>query len=145
MGCDIHIHGEVKIEGLWQHYSLPRISRNYSLFAKMANVRNYNESNIVPISEPKGLPSDISFVTWFDYMHCWKEYGHSMSWLGGEELDILENWMREYGPERSKAERLFNFGDEFGYVFGNSWNIKKYPDDYPLGVQDARLVFWFDS
>jgi len=41
MGCDIHWHSEVKVDGVWHHHSNPRISRDYWLFALLAGVRNY--------------------------------------------------------------------------------------------------------
>lgn len=27
MGCDIHLHIEVKINGAWEHYATPRVDR----------------------------------------------------------------------------------------------------------------------
>lgn len=143
MGCDIHAHLEVKIEGIWHHYSTPNIRRNYNLFAKMAGVRNYTEGPdaIVPISNPKGLPEQMSFITWFDYKMRWESDGHSMSWLDGDELDYLESWF----DSQQQKDEIFAFSRMFGYLFGNGFNVKKYPSDYPKGVEDARLVFWFDN
>ena len=65
MGCDLHLHTEVKINGKLHHYGSHRPHRNYDLFAKMANVRNYDEE-IEPISLPKGLPEDITELTKYD-------------------------------------------------------------------------------
>lgn len=39
MGCDIHLHQEVKINGEWHHYRLAEMPRNYEVFEKMAGVR----------------------------------------------------------------------------------------------------------
>ena len=139
MGCDIHAHGEVKIKGVWHHHSHPRIERWYSLFARMANVRN--ECGIAPISEPRGLPSDISFMTKFDYE--WDQ-GHSASWLSGAEVEELCNWADTGRKESTGAYSSFQHST-IGYIFGNGWDIQKYPLDYPEGVEDARLVFWFDN
>ena len=34
MGTDMHLHIELKIDGRWEHWSAPRIDRNYEFFAK---------------------------------------------------------------------------------------------------------------
>jgi hypothetical protein len=107
----------------------------------MANVRNYNDT-IIPIAKPRGLPPDPTFITWFDYTRRWEADAHSISWLNGEEMDELQKWIKIEYKER---ENLFYFEDEFGYIFGNGWNVKKYSESYPKGVEDARLVFWFDN
>lgn len=138
MGCDIHLHTEVKIGGKWRHYSAPNFQRNYKYFAKMANVRNYDE--IEPISEPKGLPFDITEVTKFD-ADKWGSDAHSASWLGAEELVELE----EFVLEDRKGDPWFE-NKTWGYLFGNTWGgFAKYPEDRPEGLEDVRFVFWFDN
>jgi hypothetical protein len=145
MGCDIHAHGEVKINGEWHHWSQPYISRRYSLFARMANVRNHEGDDwIEPISKPRGLPEDVTYLTKFD-SDRWGVDGHSHSWLSGEELDQLEKWT-DAEFKKYETEGWWNLCHHaIGYVFGNGWDVKKYPNDYPDGVEDARLVFWFDN
>lgn len=59
MGCDIHLHTEVKINGVWHHMGAPSVPRNYRLFAKMAGVRGIE----TPIAEPRGLPGDATLLT----------------------------------------------------------------------------------
>lgn len=141
MGCDIHAHGEVKINGVWHHYSQPRIERWYGLFARMADVRNDPTYGIEPISPPRGIPEDITFITRFDYED---ECGHSGSWLTGKEVEDLCAWVDE--QRQKEIGRYYSFQHHcIGYVFGNGWDVKKYPDDYPKGVEDVRLVFWFDN
>lgn len=139
MGCDIHAHTEVKINGKWEHVSDLHIRRSYDLFSRMANVRNDGE--IVPISEPRGLPSDVSYLTKFARDYCGSD-GHSDSWLSGAELESLEDW---YSKQPYGKTTGFWLHDTFGYLFGNGWDVHKYPDDYPPGVEDSRIVFWFDN
>ena len=138
MGCDIHVHTEVKINGEWHHLGNPNVGRHYALFAKMANVRN--RGDITPIAEPRGLPDDITFLTRFDKE---RDGGHSYSYLTGEEIDQLDVWYRQ------ECKRFTNdycyIEKEFGYLFSGGWNVKKYPDDQPDGVEDSRWVFWFDN
>lgn len=107
MGCDIHMYVERKIRNQWYSadYFVPSVSykpdqwgivpktkyqhvelyggRNYALFATLANVRNYG--NTAYISEPKGLPDDITdFVK--EEWETWKFDGHSRSYLTLQEL-----------------------------------------------------------
>lgn len=136
MGCDIHVHTEVKINGKWEHVGNPNVSRNYQLFAKMAGVRG-DEPAIV---EPRGFPPDASFLTRFDYEHDGSD-AHTPSWLTGEEIDLLDEW---YRAKYNSSTRYTYIEDEFGFLFGNGWNVKRYPNYQPKGVEDSRWVFWFD-
>jgi hypothetical protein len=104
MGCDIHLYVEAKRNGKWVNvdeyeiahpdttYSYEKIKypyydgRNYDLFAILADVRNGHGfagiktgEGFNPISEPKGLPVDISL----EVLHKadeWEGDGHSHSW-----------------------------------------------------------------
>ena len=91
MGCDIHTHVEYKCNGRWyggDHFMLRKNStvdkphythvdiyddRNYALFAVLADVRNYGETEY--IDEPRGLPEDCTdfvkedYETWIDDVH----------------------------------------------------------------------------
>ena len=128
MGCDVHIHAEVKINGKWEHLTEVNLSRNYSLFYKMAGVRG-SELDIEPIDYPRGLPNDISRMTkiWVDY---WDGDGHSHSWLNYDEIDKVTQFLQEH------------------YVYDdNTWELIEL-----LGVldiipefEDLRIVFWFDN
>lgn len=108
MGCDIHAHVEVKLKGQWHHYHAPYINRDYSLFSKMANVRNGSLSSmryVKPISKPRGMPEDISLITKV-MREGWGGDGHSDSWLGSAEVCELIKWydvrMAELHEEYSK-------------------------------------------
>jgi len=136
MGCDIHLHTEIKIKSEWHCYSSPDIKRWYKLFAKMANVRNRHNYIIEPLSEPKGLPDDISIITQLSY-NDWEEDAHSMSWLNAEEIKELEDWLWE----QHKTQDGYHYPEEeWGYLFGNPYSSYK---DTP--AEDIRFVFWFDN
>jgi len=144
MGCDIHAHIEVKIEGYWYHYAQIDINRDYNLFSLMGNVRNVNpkeEGYIEPLSDNRGLPEDSTFLTRFD-CNRWKTDAHSHSWLSAQELFFVCAWL-EKGSFNTVERKI---RDTFGYVFGNYINdFIRFPDDTPEGVEDIRLVFWFDN
>ena len=99
MGCDIHLFAEVKIYGIWEsvdewntedeeylHVEYENkfyISNYYSTFALLANVSNYHE--IEPISQPRGLPADISKEV-RKASEQWGENAHSHSYFTLKEL-----------------------------------------------------------
>lgn len=137
MGCDIHMHQEVKINGNWEHYRETGLPRNYAVFSKMAGVRGDED----PIAEPRGLPSDATVVTRFDSDE-WGVDGHTHSWINGDEILKLEEWIREKGFVDTWSLE----SEYWGYLFGNTWGgFTKYPDERPKGLEDIRFVFWFDN
>lgn len=97
MGWDIHIAVEAfnPHTNQWELQEWDKsISRNYSLFSVLAGVRNSrpdtltsNGYPVTPISEPRGLPKDLSLET------DMKVYlgDHSFSWVTLKELKEY-NW-----------------------------------------------------
>lgn len=101
MGCDIHLYSEYRDKkGKWfsaDHFSVdPYIEnelnyelvsiydwRNYELFGTLANVRNYSDNEC--ISDPRGLPCDMSLATKKGY-EFWGCDAHSCSWLTAAEI-----------------------------------------------------------
>jgi len=147
MGCDIHVHIEFKVAGKWRHYARLWVNRNYTLFTKMAGVRN--EDDIIPISLPKGLPNDMSWETKFD-ADIDEPDMHSASWLSGQELVELSNWIDDQKWPGSYPGRYADEMTIFGYFFGNSYaGFYQYPRDWRYSrkkeIEDVRFVFWFDN
>lgn len=118
MGCDIHLYVERKVDDKWvtadkwtpdpysdegeEHQLIVDDDdcfygeRNYDLFAILADVRNgHGTAGIItgtgfnPISEPKGLPNDVSpeVKAASDF---WGSEGHSHSWLTLAELQAYD-------------------------------------------------------
>lgn len=141
MGCDIHLHTEVKINGKWEHYSAPSLDRDYELFGKMAGIRSCDTD---PIALPRGLPADVAAVTEFDYKK-WGVDAHTPSWLSADEIDQLCAWANSQYPDTDRPWLDWET-KQVGYLFGNSWSgFTKYPGDRPEGLEDIRWVFWFDN
>lgn len=144
MGCDIHAHVEIKIDGEWLHYSPANIRRNYLAFARMANVRN-PFGTVVPVSMPRGLPDDISLVTKL-HRDIYGVDGHSDSWFSHDEYVSLIDWLNEeLDPPTNSLGWMYSFLGN-AWLFGNTvYFWKKRPEIYPECIQDVRLVFWFDN
>jgi hypothetical protein len=124
MGCDIHMHVEVRDGRKWRTLATPRVTRNYSLFALMARC---GRTNLNPIVENRGIPLDAGVdVAWrWNKVRKTGDY-HSPSWLLPEEVAEV--------AERFKAED----GRDFWLYFDDF-------DSKSLRNQEWRLVFWFDN
>ena len=107
------------LEKRWMVIDEPYDGRNYYLFSKLAGVRNYN--NIDCISEPRGVPDDLSLFYEIK-TNQWEGDGHSHSYFYLSEL--LEHDFSEISPD---------FSD-----FVESFRGKEDIDDY-------RIVFFFDN
>lgn len=149
MGCDIHAYGEVKIKGKWIGLGQVGIKRDYRLFTRMANVRNYYDEEITPIAEPRGFPpervSDLVLLEW----ELWEADGHSISYLTHREVGELEKWCEEAKVGGTKLGATTHYWSPMGWLFGNNWgDYFEYPEEdslVPKGFEDARLIFWFDN
>lgn len=90
MGCDIH--AQIFVQDAYggdygEYWPMAdiEISRDYTLFAAMASVRNYGRG-IEPISEPRGIPPEIPTHKLSGWLQDTDD-GHSHSWLGGSEFE----------------------------------------------------------
>ena len=86
MGCDIHLFPERCDDGKYSVIDIKEDllgDRNYRIFGFLAGVRNY--SGIIPISEARGLPKDVSKKV-EEYIAKSGFYLHSFSWLSMKEL-----------------------------------------------------------
>ena len=131
MGCDIHamIEGKYHWTSIgawhWQSCGEVRISRNYSLFAKLADVRNYD--GIEPISKPR-----------FEALAALKESDDERC------SDAFRRWASDFGVD----------GHSHSYVTLDELQTadvelaarcKLIVLAHGLDPAEARLVFFFDN
>ena len=85
MGCDIHLHCEVKNEnGNWEDKGEVWDSRHYSAFTALCGVRDYTGES-PKISEPRGIPEDATETTKTDH-EDWDCDAHSASHVTLKEI-----------------------------------------------------------
>lgn len=138
-------------------------NRNYDVFAILADVRNgrgfagvKTGEGFVPISEPKGLPSNVSeeVKKESDY---WEGDGHSHSYLTLQDL-LTYDW---HGQKTKKAgmvtkisyyETACDFVDEVIPALKKLVHNSKKDSSFPYleklteeQTKDIRIVFWFDN
>lgn len=149
MGCDIHTHVEIKKKNKWTHIDeVPEEfeRRNYSTFSILAGVRS--SFNVKPISEPKGIPEDISKET-KESIERWNADGHSHSYLTLKELDTFD--LTDY--KKIKVKVLKAFYDAFigfGGILPKEMSVEETrPGDIRECFQEAFeptvLIKWLDS
>ena len=147
MGCDIHLHIEVKINQEWEHWSSPAVPRCYPLFNKLAGVRGYDTTE-KPIAQPRGLPTDMTVPTLaaFDWE---KADAHHTSWIGRDEIGVLEKWIRTELVKTWAGGDYICLEQHFlhSYCCGNGFAGIGYDDgtSYPKNITDVRFIFWFDN
>ena len=142
MGTDIEIHVELRVRGVWEHWSAPHVDRDYRLFTRMAGVRSKGREE-EPIFKPKGLPGDMSLLT--SMAAGWEGPDARVpSWLSRDELRVLQLWWEEHIEAELQARRgggrSFETEIMGGYLHGDS-----YTGNLPGGIEDVRVVFWFSN
>jgi hypothetical protein len=196
MGCDIHLFTErkrsINNEQKWVNVDNWKLNpyyaeddtdeecqytlnsayrhRNYALFSILANVRNDSENK--PISEPRGLPEDISEVVKSE-SDRWDGDGHSHSFFtmkelyeyyeqnnivkfsglvdanGVKEIEAgkMPNW---WCKSSTQKELVWKEWQQENYVLKSFIEAleKHFESDYYRKEEDSekyRIVFWFDN
>jgi len=83
--------------GNWDCFGVSTGVRNYTLFSRIADVRNSEDEKtyIEPIDTPRGWPGDVSGPA-----NAWRDTEtlyFSETWLNRAELESLNKWMQEQG------------------------------------------------
>ena len=168
MGCDIHMHVEYKNTGrgdaIWrcgdyfkvdnplsEAPTLKRIGlyegRNYSLFAVLADVRNYNLMDYV--AEPKGLPDDVTDFVKREYQ-AWGSDAHSCSYFTLQELIDFYDEHKPVDPLgydilKPIINKLKQRADELDLIWDFEWDNSFTRDVAYKKADNIRIVFWFDN
>lgn len=122
MGCDIHVHVEVRDRGHgeWAYYDELDVGRDYELFGLLAGVRGTEFDCQI---NPRGLPRDASEETRIAHAD-YHDSAHTESCIYGDEF---------LGMKGAKVRRKIS-------PFLRA--LARMPSQLPERV---RFVFWFDS
>lgn len=139
MGCNIHIHIEVKLGGGWYHYSAPRVDRSYKLFSLMAGVRS-DDTGINSLFPVRGLPNDTSWLTDYEYQHDINNFKpKGVSYITAEELPQLqEAYCKVMNTQPADLTTDLEWTVFHTFIQGSS--MATHPT-----YEDLRIVFWFDD
>lgn len=162
MGADIHVYAEYRnTANAWE--AIPDYEpfglRCYDVFSFFAKVRfsdDYRRVTPYPISEPRGLPKDVSTYVKKESDE-WGEEGFRHSWLSVEELSSFDynKPLRERKVHAFWAEHTLRFGvlpPSYSYAqienptIGNALGGYYFDELEKLKESKAeRIVFWFDQ
>lgn len=149
MGCDIHPAIEANLFGeRWSLCAMPDglpRDRDYFSFSVMANVRN-NYSYVVPISEPRGLPPDLSpELTLLIKDNEFILGEHSYSWLTLEECEAVDWKTRLPGDVFWVVEEMDPLFAQLTADMQRIYELHKSWLERSGGKKNIRIVFGFDS
>lgn len=133
MGCDIHTFIEAKVDGKWHFAGTNRFGRDYGIFAELAGVRGAPAFGD-PVAADRGLPGDVSFWVKKE-LDRWGEDAHSHSWMTWQEVSAL--------ADRCKPVDSGYLPRRFGFLLGNY--VVDEEEWRDAGIEDVRIVFWFDN
>lgn len=142
MGCDIHSMAELKKDGKWMpilsdgrtvswgsffernsQFLEPFGNRDYSVFAFLADVRNYDHCTPI-IPETRGLPKDSE---WLNSPH---KYAYDVNPMSGEAIPVADQ------------ETNMQYVGDYGDYHSHSWiTLKELLDhDYDKTFWNRRIT-----
>lgn len=148
MGCDIHCYAERKTPTGQE--VVPDLApfdwRSYGMYGFLADVRNY--SDVPPIAQPRGIPSDASQSVRDEY-ESWNGDAHSASWLSIAELT---NFDYDQSMENRRVMRDRNGGCTCEPGEGKKMTFLEFLGESFFKDLDRlksagadRVIFWFDN
>jgi len=162
MGCDIHLHVEVKApEGRWSHALSQYCPRNYVLFGHLAGVRH------APLyyPEPQGFPKDASYQVIEAYTEEIvddEEYNEENPQIRKSDFEkYLEKGYVKVFDERRIVGRDWHTASHLNFwtfemqlsraeressaVFLEYQALANYMNTFESVGRETRVVFWFDN
>ncbi len=147
MGCDIHLFVEKRnlVSGKWESVPEPPVSRNYSLFAILADVRNHfgfagvdlgDPYNV--IAPPRGLPADVSRLVRREFK-SWGLNAHTPSWFTLEEL-LNFDWTQLVECRRRLSFEQFFKWAESGYEGEPRTSLIGHDSDDCITMEEAEIM-----
>lgn len=185
MGADIHVCVEQMVDGVgWERAESPVpnrwygfsdsdeepefvyddwfSSRNYSLFAMLADVRNgYGFAGVdigdqvEPISKPRGIPDDASASTKKE-VDWWGCDGHSHTWFSAGDL-VAVPWETNTithrgvvigrGEDTTGVYTRVEWETSWAEAVGSDWLafVVRLAGLNPQDLSASRAVMWFDN
>lgn len=154
MGCDIHgIIEQRKPGGQWEACpaQITRLGRDYSVFANLGGVRNYNEEK--PVAANRGLPADSCHDTHFascifitdgneERAEKWIQEGHAKWYKKDIFVTNPDYHSHSWCTVGELKEALAQAGDSSHESYLHMTRIM---DSTELFGHECRFVFWFDS
>jgi len=133
MGCDIHPHMELKINGKWFYVGEVAHGRNYNLFGHLSGVRGDDDKYFDTEYDGVYLPRDVSNDVSKEY-EGWEGDAHTLTivtfngligFIEEREADLLDGLQKRHSSP-------------------HAW-LKLMRKLIKFGVEDTRLIIWYDN
>ena len=158
MGCDIHCYVEFQEPNDGNHWRAfgghINPGRSYRTFYRMAGVRG-DYSNIHPITEPRGVPSDLAYEAHDDnwlYVsdppekgECMRETADSYVQWGSKYLDEKRQYVSHPDWHSHSWLTPEEFGQCLEYAHPEYKALLAAMKSLEASGYVVRLVFWFDN
>lgn len=147
MGCDIHSIAQVHKQGKWEtaEAEIAGDDRDYRTFAILADVRN--GSGITPLSQPRGLPDDVSV----DGDHMLAPHNPELKGLEDFEREA-GRWMGDHSHSWFLLSELKSVARPKEILEWMSWSLPKIVkelerirEENKVTDSEVRYVFGFDN
>lgn len=144
MGANIHTHIEVKLNGKWEHFAAPDVTRDYRLFAAISGERAVDiplGNRPRAVSRHRGVPEDASLVTRICLDQDRGLGIHGFGWLEVGEIVRLQDELYRVRPEvvRTGIDELdLEYSIFRTYICGGT--IAGH-----TGFDDVRIIYWYDG
>lgn len=141
MGQNIHAHIEVQFNGKWEHFSAPRVFRDYKLYSLMGSDRA--EEGMSPVTGvTAGMPADASPVTAYclelDVTQYSQRVRDTVHHINAEGIRLLQNAYRNARPEKTLFDTDLEESVFRCYIAGEAiWRH--------VGFDGVRIIYWFDN
>lgn len=142
MGCNAHVHIEVKKNEKWYHFAAPDVRRDYFVYAAMAGERLEDlpqciQKRICPAAESHEMPNDISEVTEICYKQDGEAYHlHNVSVITAEGLHRLQQNLNELNA----LPRSYDLEEDIFHTYVGGNTLAQHQ-----GWDDLRVILWFDN
>lgn len=144
MGTNLHVHIEVKLNGKWEHFAAPCVTRDYHLFAAINGldaefIRPSNRP--IAVSRHHELPEDMSAITRVCLEQSRSLGLRGFGYLEAEDIDALQEELYRSTPEvcRTGFDKLNLEHNIFRTCIGGN-TIAGH-----TGFEDSRIVYWYDG
>ena len=138
MGCDVHPYVEFFSNGEWKYYGQVASQRNYYFFGLLSNVRGEGPQHFAVMAND-AAESDLSETMSKEVREAWEQGvgdWHTLSVGGVDERHDMMDTLAEETDTDSKAHTVPRV-KEWLKVLTSLKRMR--------GVEDARIVLWYDN
>lgn len=144
MSTTLYAHVEVKLNGVWHHFSAHTIHKNYLLAAAINGTRSddLTPGRKIPTPQAKflGIPGDATEITWACISREVSPNPKNVCTLDASQINAVQDELYRVRPEvqRTGIDK-FDFEYSIFHTYINGGSIAGH-----AGFEDVRMICAFD-